>query len=59
MEIRSTFNNKTLIIEPNGYTGNYNLSTHYTLAPYVSGRQSFVMIPGLAFMPFDAGTGIF
>ena len=50
------FNNQTLIIEPNGYTGNYNLSSHYTIAPYISGRQSFVMIPGLLYA-FDAGTG--
>ncbi len=50
------FNNTTLIIEPNGYTGNYNLSSHYTVAPYVSGRRSFVMIPGLLYA-FDAGTG--
>ncbi len=52
------FNNKTLIIEPNGYTGNYNLSSHYTIAPYVGGRQSFVMIPGLLYA-FDAGTGFY
>ena len=50
------FNNATLIVEPNGYTGNYNLSSHYTIAPYISGRQSFIMIPGLLYA-FDAGTG--
>ena len=52
------FNNRTLIVEPQAYTGTYNLSSHAQVAASFSGRQSFVMIPGLIYT-FDTGTGFY
>ncbi len=52
------FNNQTLNIDPNGYTGSYNLSSHYIVHSYISGPHSFVLIPGLLYR-FDKGNGTF
>lgn len=52
------FNNTTLTVEPNAYTGGYNISSYYTVAPFVSGRRSFVLIPGLLYA-FDNNSGFF
>src|SRR5262249_12843523 len=49
--------NAAITIEPNDYTGNYNLSS-FSASQYVSGRHSFVLIPGLLYA-FDNGTGAY